>query len=99
MEGTRTWIIAVIALIVGAAIGYVYMQGQASGLAEQVSTLETRLAEANDRAQSAASENETLKADLDEKTKLVEEQQARITELEAAAQQPTSPTPEPPTQQ
>jgi len=94
MEGTRTWIIAVIALIVGAVIGYVYMQNQASGLAEQVSTLETRLAEANDRAQGAVSESETLKADLDEKTKLVEEQQARIMELEAASRETTPPNPQ-----
>ena len=94
MEGTRTWIIALVALIVGAGIGYVYMQGQASGLAEPVSTLETQLAEAGEKAQSAASEIEALKADRDEKTKLIEQQQARITELEAASQETTLPTPQ-----
>ena len=99
MDGTRTWIIALIALIVGAAAGYYYMQSQASDLAQQVSTLEAQLAEARGEAQSAASETEALKAELAEKTKLVEEQQARITELEATAQQPMAPEPMAPAQQ
>ena len=86
MEGMRTWIIALIALIVGAIIGYVYMQGQASELAEQVSTFETQLAEASKKAQSATSEIEALKADIDKKTKLIEDQQDKIVELEAASQ-------------
>lgn len=88
MDGMRTWIIALIALIVGAVGGYVYMQGQASDLAQQVSTLEAQLTEASGKAQSAASDIEALKAQLDEKTKTIEQQQARIAELEAAAQQP-----------
>ncbi|MDP2621514.1 MAG: hypothetical protein Q8P46_15315 [Hyphomicrobiales bacterium] len=91
MEGTRTWIVALIALIVGAVIGYVYMQSQTGDLTQQVTTLQSQLAEANDKAQSAASEVEALKADVDAKTKLVEQQQARITELEATSQQPAAP--------
>ncbi len=94
MDGTKTWIIAAIALVVGAVIGYVYMQGQADELAQQVTALEAQVAEASDQAQSAASENEALKAEFEEKTKLVEKQQARITELEATAQQPTLPAPQ-----
>lgn len=92
MEGTtRTWIVALIGLVVGVVIGYVYMQDKVGELTQQMTTLENQLAEANAKVQSAASDIEALKADLDAKTKLAEEQQARITELEATSQQPMAP--------
>jgi peptidoglycan hydrolase CwlO-like protein len=91
MNGAGTWITAVIALIVGVVIGYIYMQSQAKDLAQQVSTLQTQLTDANQKAQDAASQVKALQTDLDAKTKLVEQQQARITELEATAQQPAAP--------
>ncbi len=92
MDGMRTSIIAVVALIVGAGAAYFYMQRQTSELSDQVSALQTQLAEAD--AQSAASQIEALQADLDEKTKLIGEQTAKLTELEAALQKTTSPAPE-----
>ncbi len=82
----------VVALIVGAGAAYFYMQRQTSELFDQVSALQTQLAEAD--AQSAASQIEALQADLDEKTKLIGEQTAKLTELEAALQKTTSPAPE-----
>ena len=94
MEGMRTWIIAVIALIVGAAGGYVYMQRQVGELAGQVSTLQTQLNEANEKAQGAASEIEALKDDLEGKTKLIDEQNAKIIELEAVSQETTPSAPQ-----
>lgn len=99
-EGVQTAIIAVIALMAGALISYVYMQdqvsdlrGQVSELTRQISTMEARLTSANERGRSAISEIEALKADLDDKTKLIESQQARIIQLEAASR---SPIPAPP---
>ena len=94
MDGMRTSIIAVVALIVGAGGAYFYMQRQTSELFDQVSALQTQLAEADKTAQSAASQIEALQADLDEKTKLIGEQTAKLTELEAALQKTTSPAPE-----
>lgn len=94
MDQMRTWIIAVVSLIVGAAVAYLYTQQQTSKLSEQISMLQTQVVEANKKAQSATSEIEGLKADLDEKTKLIEKQKAKLTKLEAALQQTTSPTPE-----
>jgi uncharacterized protein HemX len=93
MNGMTTWIIALIALVVGAVGGYYFMKTQADELAQQVTVLEEQVAE----AQSAASETEALQAQLDEATKRIEEQQARIAELEAAAQQPMMPSPQAPT--
>ena len=90
----RTWIIAVVSLIVGAGVAYFYMLQQTSELSKQVSTLQTQVAEANKKAQSATSEIEGLKADLDQKRKLIEEQKAKLTKLEAASQTTTLPTPE-----
>jgi len=94
MNGMRTSIIAVVALIVGAGAAYFYMQQQTNELSDQVSALQTQLAEADKTAQSAASQIEALQADLDEKTKLIGEQTAKLTELEAALQKTTSPAPE-----
>ncbi len=94
MDQMRTWIMAVVSLIVGAAVAYLYMQQQTSKLSEQISMLQTQVVEANKKAQSATSEIEGLKADLDEKAKLIEEQKTKLTKLEAALQQTTSPTPE-----
>ncbi len=89
MNGMKTWIFALVALIVGAAGSYAYMQPRIGGLADQVQTLQAQLAAADEKAQGATSEMETIKAGLEEKTKLIEEQQARIIELEAAAQNTT----------
>lgn len=94
MEGTKTWIIAIIALIVGAAGGYFYTQGQVGELTEQASTLETQLTEATEKAQGAASEIASLKADLEDKTKQIEDQSAKIVELEAASKETMTPTPQ-----
>ena len=94
MDLTITSIIAVVALIVGAGGAYFYMQRQTSELSDQVSALQTQLAEVDKKAQSEASQIEALQADLDEKTKLIGEQTAKLTELEAALQKTTSPAPE-----
>ena len=64
MQESKTWVIAVVALIIGAAIGYYSMNSRMGALTEQVSQLQS---------------------EIDEKSKLVEEQTARIKELEAAS--------------
>ncbi len=93
----RTWIFALIALIVGGAIGYAYKQGEANQLMEQVSALEAKVTEAT---AAAATQIEEMKAELEAKTQLADEQQAEISELEAALKSATSaataPQPAPP---
>lgn len=101
MANTRTVIIAVVALAVGALFGYFYVQSIASDLVERVTILETDLASANELAGNASAEAEALTA---EKTRLeeevatlrseVEERDQRIAELEAASGQPATAAPE-----
>ena len=96
MDGMRTWIIALIALIAGAVISYVYVQGQdvqnrESTLNSQITELETKLAAETKKVQDAQSEINGLKMDLDNKTREVDEQQAKILDLEAKLQQTTPP--------
>jgi uncharacterized membrane protein len=88
----RTGIIAIVALVVGAVIVYVYKQGEVTDLAKQVSALETQVADATEKAAAAAAtEIDALKADLAAKIKLTEDQKAKITELDTALKKATSP--------
>lgn len=101
MANTRTLVVAVVALVVGALLGYFYVQSQTRDLAERVTVLESDLASANDLAGSAATEAEALEA---ENTRLeqevatlraeLEERDQRIAELEAGADQPVTEEPE-----
>lgn len=107
----KRWFTALIALIIGVIVGYAYKQGEVNNLTRQVSALETRVTEATEEATAAAATRiEELKAELDAQIKLVEEQEEKISELEAtlrmdeatspapAAQRPSlsAPTPSPP---
>lgn len=101
MANTRTLVVAVVALVVGALLGYFYVQSQARDLAGRVTVLESDLAAANDLAGSAAAEAEALEAEngrLEEEVATLraelEERDQRIAELEAAAGQPIAEEPE-----
>lgn len=94
MKGIQTWLVTVISLIAGVTIGYYYAQMETGKLQDQISTLKTQLAEkvssletqlntAKNKAESAISE---LKAEISEKAKLIEDQKAKIEKLEAAPQ-------------
>jgi uncharacterized protein HemX len=99
MGDGRTWITAVIALVVGAAIGYFVAQGQVGDLQARLSTAESEMAQANERAGSMAAEAETLAAENQRLAQELEtaradivERDALIAELEAqAAQAPVVP--------
>jgi len=99
----RIFLIALIALIVGAVIGYVYKQGEVNSLTQQVAALKTDVADATEKATSAAATQiDELKTELEAKGKLADEQQAKISELEAALKDATTassaqPTPPEPT--
>jgi len=93
----KRWITALVALIIGVVIGYAYKQGEVSSLTQQVAALKTEVTDAN--AAATAQINE-LKTELEAKTKLADEQQAKISELEAATRMdevtaPTTATPPP----
>lgn len=101
MTNTRTIVIGVVALVVGALLGYLYMQGQASDLAGRVTTLESELAAANDVAGTAASEaealeteNNRLEAEVESLRAELDERDQRIAELEAGAGAPVMEEPE-----
>jgi len=87
----KRWITALVALIIGVVIGYAYKQGEVSSLTQQVAALKTEVTDAN--AAATAQINE-LKTELEAKTKLADEQQAKISELEAATRmdEVTAPT-------
>jgi len=96
----KRWITAFIALIIGVVIGYAYKQGEVNNLTEQVSALEAKATDATENATAAASQMDELKAELEAKTKLADEQQTKISELEAATRMdevtaPTTATPPP----
>ena len=80
MTVRRTFSIAAVALIVGLVVGYVYKQGDANKLAQQVSTLQTQVSDLTQKAAAAT----TAEAALAEKSKLAEDLQAKVAELEAA---------------
>jgi uncharacterized membrane-anchored protein YhcB (DUF1043 family) len=89
----KRWFTALIALIVGVIIGYAYKQGEVNNLTEQVSALEAK-------AENATAAATQMKAELEAKTRLADEQQAKISELEAAMRMdeltgPTTATPPP----
>ena len=96
-EETKQWLIYAAILIVGVAVGYIYMQSQSSGLSEQISKLEAQVTEEKKKTETTASEMkkaseaataevQKLTDELAAKVKMVEEQQAKIIELEAASQ-------------
>ena len=86
------WLIYLIVLIVGVAIGYAYMEIQSQQLVERITTTEAQLAEASKAAEDLQTEVAELTQELDEKSRLVEEQTARIVSLEAQlAAQPAAP--------
>jgi len=99
MGDSRTWITAVIALVVGVAIGYFVVQGQVGDLQARLSTAESELVQANERAgtmaadaEAMAAENQTLTQELENAQAELAERDARIEELEAqAAQTPAAP--------
>lgn len=101
MANTRMLVVAVVALVVGALLGYFYMQGQVSDLAGRVAVLESDLAEANDLAGSAAADAEALEAENNRLEEVVEslraeleERDQRIAELESGAGEPVTEEPE-----
>lgn len=77
------WLIYVAVLIVGAAIGYAYMEVQSQQLVERITATEAQLAEAGNAAEDLRTQVGALERELEEKVKLVEEQTARIVSLEA----------------
>ncbi|MCP4318510.1 MAG: hypothetical protein GY789_21480 [Hyphomicrobiales bacterium] len=96
-EATKQGLIYAVILIVGIAGGYFYMQSQSSGLSEQISQLEAQVTEEKKKTETIASEmkmaSETAAAEIQKltdelasKVKMIEEQQAKIKELEAASQ-------------
>ena len=55
-EETKRWLTYAGILIVGLAVGYIYMQSQSSGLSEQISKLEAQVTEQKTKAETAAVE-------------------------------------------
>jgi uncharacterized protein HemX len=94
MDQSKNWIAIIVALIVGAGATYFYMQQQSSTLSEQIATLQAQLTDANAKAASATNEIDDLKRELSEQAKLVEEQKAKLAELEAASRASPSPAPQ-----
>jgi len=93
----KRWITALIALIIGVIIGYAYKQGEVSSLTQQLAALKTEVSDAN---AAATAQIDELKTELEAKSKLAEEQQAKISELQAATRMdevtaPTTATPPP----
>ena len=86
------WLIYVVVLIVGVAIGYAYMEVQSQQLVERITTTEAQLAEAGKAAEDLRTQVGALEQELEEKVKLVDEQAARIVSLEAQLDaQPAAP--------
>jgi len=79
----RRWFIALITLMIGVMFGYVYKQGEVDDLTKQVTALETKVTKGTEAVTAAATQIEELKAGLDAKTALANEQQAEIEELKA----------------
>jgi uncharacterized membrane-anchored protein YhcB (DUF1043 family) len=93
----KRWITALIALIIGVIIGYAYKQGEVSSLTQQLAALKTEVTDAN---AAATAQIDELKTELEAKSKLADEQQAKISELQAATRMdevtaPTTATPPP----
>lgn len=90
-----TLFIATITLVVGALAGYVYKAAETADLAGQNSRLKTELTRAQQDAASVARQAQSMKVELSARMKLADEQQAKITELQAALDKATTPpTPE-----
>ncbi len=96
-EVTKQGLIYAVILIVGIAGGYFYMQAQSRDLLEQISKLEAQVAEEQKKTETTASEMkkaseaaavevQKLTDELASKVKMVEEQKAKIKELEAASE-------------
>jgi chromosome segregation ATPase len=79
----RTWIIAIIALIVGGLIGYYYEKNQVDTLSEQIATFKAQVEQEMAKSKDAGAQVEQLKADLEAKAKEVEDYVAKITDLES----------------
>lgn len=90
----NSWIIGIVSLVVGAVIGYMFAQSETTKMQEQLSTiqaqmseklsgLEAELAKVKKDAEGALSELETSKNDVGEKSKMIEDLQAKIKELES----------------
>lgn len=99
MGDSRTWITAVVALVVGGAIGYFVAIGQVSDLEARLSTAETELMQANETAGTMAADAEALAAEnqaLNEQVEALEaELAARDSQIEEsqgqAAETPAAP--------
>lgn len=99
MGDSRTWITAVVALVVGGAIGYFVAIGQVSDLEARLSTAETELMQANETAGTMAADAEALAAEnqaLNEQVEALEAELAardsQIEELQGqAAETPAAP--------
>lgn len=93
MGDGKTWITAVIALVVGGAIGYFVAMGQVNELEARLSTAETELVQANETAGTMAADAETLAAEnqaLNEQVEALEaELAARDAEIEELQGQAT----------
>ena len=108
MGDSRTWITAVVALVVGGAIGYFVAIGQVSDLEARLSTAETELVQANETAgtmaadaEALAAENqalneqvEALEAELAARDAQIEELQGQATETPAAPAEADTATPD-----
>lgn len=99
MGDSRTWITAVVALVVGGAIGYFVAIGQVSDLEARLSAAETELVQANETAGTMAADAEALAAEnqaLNEQVEALEAElasrDAQIEELQGqAAETPAAP--------
>ena len=92
----RTVIIAIIALIVGAAIGYFYEKNAADQLSAQIADFQAQIAQEMEKTKGATAQIEELKADIEAKAKEIADHVARITDLESRQSDTTQPAAEQP---
>lgn len=98
MGSSRTWITAVLALVVGGAIVYFVAVGQVNELEARLSAAETELVQANETAGTMAADAESLAAEnqaLNEQVAALEaelaERDATIEALQAQTDQAATP--------
>lgn len=87
----RTFIVAIVALVVGAAGGYFYEKNETGKLSAQMAAVEAQIAKEMEATKSATAEIESLKADVAAKTKEIADYVAKVTDLESNQAAPAEP--------